>query len=76
VARTGRSLVAATDWHGQPATSCAAGVPVADPPRHVAEGHLLTPLPKDAELVAFGICQYHPRHITLANVDTLRTMSN
>jgi hypothetical protein len=36
----------------------------------------LTPLPKDAELVAFGICQYDPCHVALADVDTLRAMSN
>lgn len=37
---------------------------------------LLTPLSKDAELVAFGICQYDPRRIGLADVNTLRAMSN
>jgi hypothetical protein len=37
---------------------------------------LLTPLSKDAELVAFGICQHDPRRIGLADVNTLRAMSN
>jgi hypothetical protein len=36
---------------------------------------LFTPLPEDTELVAFGVCQYHPRLITLANVNTPSAMS-
>jgi hypothetical protein len=36
----------------------------------------LTPLAKDTELVAFGVCQYHPRLITLANINTLCAMSH
>jgi hypothetical protein len=38
--------------------------------------HLLTPLAKDTELVAFGVCQYNPRLITLANINTLCAMSH
>jgi predicted N-acetyltransferase YhbS len=36
---------------------------------------LFTPLPEDTELVAFGGCQYHPRLITLADVNTPSAMS-
>jgi hypothetical protein len=36
----------------------------------------LKPLPKDAELVAFGICRYDPRRVGLADVNTLRAMSD
>jgi hypothetical protein len=37
---------------------------------------LLTPLAKDTELVTFGVCQYNPRLITLANINTLCAMSH
>ena len=37
---------------------------------------LLTSLPKDAELVTFWVCQYNPRLITLANINTLCAMSH
>jgi hypothetical protein len=36
---------------------------------------LLTWLAKDAELVTFWVCQYNPRLITLANINTLCAMS-
>lgn len=38
--------------------------------------HLLTSLAKDTELITFGVCQYNPRLITLANISTLRAMSH
>lgn len=31
---------------------------------------------KDAELITFGVCQYNPRLITLANINTLCAMSH
>ena len=35
----------------------------------------MTSLAKDTELVTFGVCQYNPRLITLANINTLCAMS-
>src|SRR5215211_7537508 len=37
---------------------------------------LLTSLAKDAELVAFWVCQDNPRRLTLADVHTLCAMSH
>jgi hypothetical protein len=42
----------------------------------LGNGHLLTLLAKDTELVTFGVCQYNPRLITLANINTLCAMSH
>lgn len=37
---------------------------------------LLTSLAKDTELVAFRVCQYNPRSITLADIHTLCAMGH
>ncbi len=36
----------------------------------------MTSLAKDTELVTFGVCQYNPRLITLANINTLCAVSH
>lgn len=41
---------------------------------HKALRDSLLPLPKDTELIAFGVCRDNPRLLTLADVDALRAM--
>ena len=36
----------------------------------------MTSLTENTELIAFGVCQYNPRLLALANVDTLSAVSD